>query len=184
MSNTVTRFLTLLAAAQLIFCSCSTKPEWKTFRSKDGGFSIDFPGTPADTAFLAGVSLQHEVWLRMDEDATNTYYKVNYIDLPRIPDLYHSGNMDPCSLAKGMHKADMLLYASQVEGTLREASTPVPGTNEAEEFKVDFNNGSGLVTVRKICANNKLYTLMVISRAGQENNALSATFFQSFKVLN
>lgn len=173
----------ILVSLLLFLCSCSDKNEWKTFTSKEGGFSVTFPGTPRDTAFLGGVSLQNEFWVRLDNDPQNAYYKVNYIELPSIPDLYNSGNIDPCSFAKGMHKADMQLYALQLEGSLREDSKLIPGKYEAEEFKVDFKDKSGLVTLRKICAGGKLYTLMVISHAGKEDNELMTKFFNSFTVL-
>lgn len=167
-----------------ILCSCSDKTEWKTYTSKEGGFSADFPGTPGDTAFLAGVSLQHEISLNLDNNPLNAYHKVNYIQLPSIPNLYKGGETDPCSFAKGMHQSDMQLYAFQLEGSLREGSKIIPGKYEAEEFKVDFKDKSGLVTVRKVCAGGKLYTLMVISHADKEDNELTTKFFNSFKVLN
>ena len=175
-------FFTLVSLL-LFLCSCSDKNAWKTFTSKEGNFSVDFPGTPRDTAFLGGVSLQNEFWIELDKDQPNAYYKVNYIELPSIPDLYNSGNTDPCSFAKGMHQADMQLYALQLAGSLREGSKLIPGKYEAEEFKVDFKDKSGLVTVRKICAGGKLYTLMVISHAGKEDNDLTAKFFNSFTVI-
>lgn len=176
------KFLIFVFFLQILF-SCSDKNEWKTFTSKGGGFSVDFPGTPRDSAFLAGVSLQNEFSLNLDNDPLNAYYKVNYIQLPSIPNLYNGGEIDPCSFAKGMHKADMQLYALQLEGSLREGSKIIPGKYEAEEFKVDFKDKSGLVTVRKVCAGGKLYTLMVISHAGKEDNKLITKFFNSFKVL-
>lgn len=172
-------FLVLLQ----ILSSCSDKNEWKTFTSKEGSFSVDFPGTPKDTVFLGGVSLQNEFSVRFDNDPLNTYYKVNYIQLPAIPNLYGKGEMDPCTFAKGLHQADMQYYASQLEGTLRSESRIIPGKHEAEEFKVDFKDKSGIVTVRKVCTDGKLYTLMVISHAGKEDNDLTAKFFNSFTVL-
>lgn len=175
-------FLILVFLLQFLF-SCSDKNEWKTFTSKEGGFSVEFPGTPKDTAFLGGVSLQHEFSVMLDNDPLNTYYQVNYIQLPSIPNLYGKGETDPCSFAKGLHQADMQYYALQIEGSLREGSNIIPGKYEAEEFKVDFKDKSGVVTVRKICARGKLYTLMVISHAGRENNVLTSKFFNSFVVL-
>lgn len=166
-----------------ILCSCSDKDAWKTFTSKEGGFSVDFPGTPKDTAFLGGVSLQSEFSVRFYNNPINSYYKVNYIQLPSIPNLYSSGNMDACSFAKGLHKTDMLYYALQIGGTLRNGSKLIPGKYEAEEFKVDFKDQSAVVTVRKVCANGKLYTLMVISHPNKEDNELTEKFFNSFTVL-
>jgi hypothetical protein len=176
------KFLSFVFFLQILF-SCSDKTEWKTFTSKEGGFSVDFPGTPKDTTFLGGVSLQNEFSVRFDNNPLNSYYKVNYIQLPSIPDLYNGGEMDPCSFAKGLHQSDMQYYALQLEGTLREGSKLIPGKYDAEEFKVDFKDKSGLVTVRKICAGGKLYTLMVISHAGKEDNELTTKFFNSFVVL-
>lgn len=175
------KFLIFLFLLQIL-SSCSDKKAWKTFSSKEGGFSVDFPGTPKDTAFLGGVSLQNEFSVRFDHDPLNTYYKVNYIQLPSIPNLYSNGEMDPCTFAKGLHKTDMQYYALQLEGSLREESKLIPGKYEAEEFKVDFKDKSGVVTVRKLCAGGKLYTLMVISHAGKEDNELTAKFFNSFAV--
>lgn len=176
------KFLIFIFFLQILF-SCSDKPEWKTFTSKEGGFSVDFPGTPRDSTFLAGVSLQNEFSLRLDDDPLNAYYKVNYIQLPSIPNIYNGGEMDPCDFAKGLNKSDMQLYALQLEGSLRESSKIMPGRYEAEEFKVDFKDKSGVVTVRKICTGGKLYTLMVISHASKEDNELTTKFFNSFKVL-
>jgi len=167
----------------LILSSCSDKQEWKAFTSKKGSFAVDFPGTPKDTAFLGGVSLQNEFSVRFYDDAVNSYYKVNYIQLPSIPNLYTGGETDPCTYAKGLHKTDMEYYALQLGGTLRSGSKLIPGKYEAEEFKVDFKDQSGVVTVRKLCAGGKLYTLMVISRAGKEDNELTKKFFNSFAIL-
>lgn len=175
-------FLILLFLLQGL-SSCSDKTEWKPFTSKEGGFSVDFPGTPRDTTFLGGVSLQNEFSLRFYNDAVNSYYKVNYIELPSIPNLYSTGEIDPCTYAKGLHKTDMEYYALQIEGTLRSGSKLIPGKHEAEEFKVDFKDKSGVVTVRKVCTGGRLYTLMVISRAGKEDNELAAKFFNSFVIL-
>lgn len=176
------KLLIFLFLMQMI-ASCSDKNEWKTFTSKEGVFSIDFPGMPKDTTFLGGVSLQNEFSVRLDNDRINTYYKINYIQLPSIPDLYSNGNMDACSFAKGLHKTDMEYYALQIGGTLRNGSKILPGKHEAEEFKVDFKDKSGVVTVRKVCAGGKLYTLMVISHANKENNDLAEKFFNSFAIL-
>ena len=177
--HTLLIFLFLLQ----ILSSCSDKNEWKTFTSKEGVFSIDFPGTAKDTAFLGGVSLQNEFSVRFDNNPINSYYKINYIQLPSIPNLYSSGDMDACRFAKGLHKTDMQYYALQLDGTLRNRSKIIPGKYEAEEFKVDFKDKSGIVTVRKICAGGKLYTLMVISHANKEDNQLTEKFFNSFTVL-
>jgi hypothetical protein len=183
MPKLVSRKLLIFLFLMQMIVSCSDKNEWKTFTSKEGSFSIDFPGMPKDTAFLGGVSLQNEFSVRLDHDPLNTYYKINYIQLPSIPDLYGNGNMDACSFAKGSHQTDMEYYALQIGGTLRDGSKILPGKHEAEEFKVDFKDKSGVVTVRKVCAGGKLYTLMVISHANKENNDLAEKFFNSFAIL-
>lgn len=169
----------LLVSAVLLF-SCSP---WDEVKVEPGGYAIEFPGPPVDTAQIEGAALAHKTYYQDMKSKDNSYYAVTYIDIPTAMDT--NKLIDVCEWARASYKYDMILFARAVGGELHNDSVMVTADGlPAREFKCDFLDKSGTVTVRKFCSGKRIYTLMVITRTEAKNNKAINKFFDSFRLLS
>lgn len=162
--------------------SCGRSPRWEKTESKEGKYSVEFPGTAKDTTQLEGMSLTYKKYLTDMEAEDNSYYSVTCLEIPAALDT--NKLIDPCGWAEGTFKYDVILYARSIGGMVRNDSVmKKTAERPVREFTIDFADSSGTVTMRKLCDAGKIYTLLVVSRAKQENNENLNHFFNSFSLL-
>jgi hypothetical protein len=172
--------ITFLLCFAALLAACSP---WDEVKVEKGGYAIEFPGPPVDTSQIEGLSLAHKMYYKEMPGAKNSYYSVTYIDIPSVMD--SSKLIDVCEWARASYQYDMILFSRMVGGNLHNDSVIISMAGlPAREFKVDFGDQSGTVTVRKLCSGKRIYTIMVITRANALNNESIKKFFDSFRLLN
>jgi hypothetical protein len=146
---------------------------WKTFDSKDGGFSVSMPGTPNITSQPGRLFTVHMV----QSDLAGTDFMVTYFDPP------------PRSIAPAVVEATMRKDRDQavqgIQGTLKsEEKVTIPqGGQTWPGLASVMESPSGLCTSRLYAVGNRMYSLQVVHPKGQDHAADIAKFFDSFTVL-
>jgi hypothetical protein len=154
----------ILANSKSIF-----SPRWKTFTSEPGAFSILMPGTPVirQTETSAGSSK-----LRVDmvstEGKNGSAFLCSYLDYPSTP--------DPGPAFDATRDGSL----RAVQGRLVSERTITAGENPAREFQAELPSHD-VIDGRYVLVGQRLFMLVVVSKAGARNAADVDKFFNSLQ---
>jgi hypothetical protein len=144
-------------------------PRWKTFTSEAGAFSILMPGTPATSQSETPAGGSN---LRVDmvsaEGKNGSAFLCSYIDYPSTPD---SGTAFD-AIRDGSIRA--------VRGRLVSERTINVGDNPAREFQAELPSHD-VIDERYVLAGQRLFMLVVVSKAGARNANDIDKFFTSLQ---
>lgn len=145
--------------------------EWKEFVSKEGGFSVLFPGTPT-VKHMASESgmISHEF---LAPTVNNEIaFTLQYYEIPK--------NADPKKVAEFLNIfRDQFLRA----GALRSEKRISLGGTPGKELIIDFTRIAASSQVRLYQTKKCIYCLMcMISPSGAEFPKVAGKFFDSFKL--
>jgi uncharacterized lipoprotein YehR (DUF1307 family) len=69
-----------------------------------------------------------------------------------------------------------------INGKLLSEKETVFKTYPGREIKIDYGEGSAIVTMKMILVQNKIFALQTISFYGKENNSNATKFYSSFDI--
>jgi hypothetical protein len=150
----------------------SDTAQWREFESKDGRFSVQFPGRPQRTEQKTRTDIGHVVSVRYTvSHSGRVTYDLMFNDFPK-------GQIASVKAEKLWDAArDSLLY--QAGGRITSEVHTVHNGVRVRQFEIAGENGTRFV-VRLLFADNRLYQLLVASRYGAAAEA--QRFFNSFSL--
>jgi len=145
-------------------------PRWKTFTSQPGAFSVLMPGTPAanQTEATAGGS-KVPVDIVSSEGKNGATYLCSYIDYPSTPE------------PNAAFDATRDRSIRAVQGRIVSERTLTMGENPARQFQAELPSHD-VIDERYVLAGQRLFLLVVVSKAGTRNTGDVAKFFNSLQV--
>lgn len=170
------KYFRLLLAVLFVslIVSCDGPGAWQVYGTKE--FSIEFPGTPRDTATLEGNLAAARTFYEPAPGISdsNVYYSLSLYSLPDSIDMLGDKLDD-------FFRSDAQIYAWSIGGVLSEKDRVVKsGKTEGREYKVVLADNVGVATIRKFARNKHLYTLLVITENMRLNNSQIEKFMNSF----
>lgn len=161
-------FLFLLAA-------CSNAG-WDTYETDT--WSVEFPGTPKDTASIDGEASSVKVFYEPIENKfdSNIYYSVSNFSMK-------DSLAQLASYHEKLFHTDVQIYAWGIGGILADSiGKPVKaGTILGYEYRVIMGENTGLVRIRKFAFGRRIYTVLVLTEDTYIANKQADYFLNSFR---
>lgn len=150
---------------------------WNTYETDN--WSIEFPGTPKDTATLEGDLSGVKVYFEPKENKldSNVYYSVsNYTMKDSLNQL--------SSYYEKLFHGDVQVYAWGIGGILADSvGKPVKAGNTAGfEYRVIIGENAGLARIRKFASGRRVYTVLVLTENAYIINKQADRFLNSFVI--
>jgi len=168
--RTVFTALTLIAASSLALAG----PQFKSFASKAGAFSVLMPGTPQQQTKVVDspAGKLHVHLFVVPLDGGNTAYMASYIDYD--PQLIAAAPAD--KLLDGARDGQV----SSVKGKLASEKRLKLGRHPGRELRITLKQGM-FIRSRLYLVGNRLYQCLVVGKKAVVNSADAGRFFGSFK---
>lgn len=150
----------------------SKTAQWREFESKDGRFSVQFPGRPERSEQKTKTEIGYVVSVRYTvSHSERVTYDLMFNDFPKA----QIASVNPQKLLDAAR--DSLLY--QTGGRIISETHTLHSAVRARQLEIAGNNGMRYV-VRLLFADNRLYQLLLASRHPVASDA--RRFFDSFSL--
>jgi hypothetical protein len=172
-------FLLTTLAAILIFNSSFSINEWVLFRKSN--YSILFPGNPATDSSIKNtqigdLTIINHIYETPENTAdSNLVYGLSVTDYPPKFIL-----QDSKPFIKGFFEGVVKGAVNGVAGKLIEEKDFAVKNYPGKELKIDYDNGTAIITMKILLVRERVYTLQTITLPGQEVNANATRFYSSF----
>ena len=168
----------------LFSCIAMAQPSWDVFQSFDGRFKVLIPGemvmkeNPIKTEIgeLNYITFLHQP---TEKDPDNLVYMVSYCDYPK-----YSIHSDSTELVKDFFKTTVETAVESVEGELSYSSEITMNEFPGRLWRVDYNEGKGLIKTKSFLVKNRYYSIQVISLKEKGMNLQIDKFLDSFSLLS
>lgn len=165
-----------LAAFALTLAGCESTPVWKDVLSKEGGFSVSMPGTPAEKrqAFQTAAGPVEAHFFTVEADGGGTVYMVVYGDYPEA--------------LTATSDREMLLDAARdgavgnIRGTLLGERRISMGSHPGRELQVLSSDGRLALQMRIYIVNNRQYQVVAVTPKETRSTADRDRFLDSFRL--
>ncbi|MGL5889848.1 MAG: hypothetical protein ACRC3B_08180 [Bacteroidia bacterium] len=149
---------------------------WNTYETDT--WSVEFPGTPKDSASVAGDASSVKVFYEPQENKldSNVYYSVsNYTMKDSLNQL--------ASYYEKLFHGDVQVYAWGIGGILADSvGKPVKAGNiSGYEYRVIIGENAGLARIRKFALGRRVYTVLVLTENAYIANVQADYFLNSFR---
>ena len=168
------RTLTAVVCLLLAMCQGNAQPaEWKEFASKDGRFTVLFPGTPeqskADTESDFGKGVLHMNTVQVGR----TMFGAHYCDFP--PDVKKVP-------LKQVYDSSRDGAAENMQGKLMSEKEVKLGDHPGREIQISVANGRQLFRARVYLVEQRLYQVVVFGTKEAATSKDADKFMDSFKL--
>ncbi len=175
--------LLISSLALLLFCSF-LKPlnEWIKFENNN--CKILFPGTPANDSTLTdtkvGKLTLYTHLFEVPENSKDSCLLYGLIETQYPAQFFDTtGNK---SFMKGFFEGAVNGAVSNVAGRLISQKDISKNGYPGKEIKIDFQNGTAIITMNIFLAKTRLFAIQTISLPGKENNTGAVKFNNSFEI--
>jgi len=169
----------------LVILSGSCKPgdSWTVFSYPEGKFKIEFPNAPATekrviNSVAGELTMNIILYDASKEKNNNLIYMVNYTDYPDS-----LVNSDQKERLKDFFRNSIDGAVNNVHGKLLSESVVASGNFPGREIRIDFNNGTAVITARIFLVKNRMYMIEVITETKNDFNKSINHFLDSFSLL-
>lgn len=152
----------LLALAMFLTACGDGEPEgptYRTYRSEEGRFTADFPGTPQREARTENAGDIELNLVHYSVDNGNEAVSISFIDYPEAV-----STQDPKALLDGIAESAANAADGNVEGATSELISKQPTTfdgHEAIDFEVDIDERK--LAARAVLVGTRMYLMQVVS---------------------
>lgn len=159
----------------LLLGAAQESPGWKTFTSKEGGFTVSLPCTPAEERQRVQTATGHlDVVVFVAEGPNETSYVVGYSDLP-------AAEVKPGSEKRRLDFARDGAVA-KARGTLRSERLFEQAGHPGRELVIEQKTGT-VVRLRILVVGRRLYQIMAVGPGSVVQHRDGGTFFlDSFRL--
>ena len=163
----------------VLFNASFTSDDWVMF--KKGNYSILFPGNPATDSSIKNTQIgdltivNHIYETPENIPDSNLVYGLSLTDYPPKYIL-----QDSKTFIKGFFDSVVKGAVNGVKGKLIEEKDFSLKNYPGKELKIDYDNGTAIITMKIMLVKERVYALQTIALPGQEVNANAARFFNSF----
>jgi hypothetical protein len=149
---------------------------WDVFETDT--WSVEFPGTPKDTASIDGDVSSVKVFYEPKENKldSNVYYSVSNYNMK-------DSLVQLASYHEKLFHTDVQIYAWGIGGILADSvGKPVKaGTISGYEYRVIIGENAGLARIRKFAFGRRVYTVLVLTENAYIANKQADYFLNSFR---
>lgn len=181
MRNSSKIFACLLALAMFLTACGETEPEgptYRTYRSEEGRFTADFPGTPTREARTENAGDIQLNLIHYSVDNGDEAVSVSFIDYPEAV-----STQDPKILLDGIAEGAASAADGNVEGATSELTSKEPTTfdgHDAIDFEVDIDDRK--LAARAVLVGTRMYLMQVVSEPEVESSSYER-LTSSFKLI-
>lgn len=171
------RKLSLILVAVVLSGACvvAQAADWKKFSPSGGNFSIQFPGTPRDTNARKNVNErvfnQH---LYMYSDGDKAAYMLQYFDIEEK----HRKSKSNREWLDGLQER----VSVKANRTLLSNETIRISGYLARRMVLKDASGNVFFHTQLVLANNRMYTMLVVTNSKDSSAAQVRKFIRSFKI--
>ena len=174
-------FTLRILAIIILFSFAFASSDWVLFQ-KDN-YKILFPGTPSTDSTVTETKIgtlivySHTYESPENSDDSNLIYELSVTDYPSTYVL----SSDKAFL-KGFFDGAVKGAATNLNGKLLSQKDIVVKNYPGREIKIDYDNGTAIVTMKIILVKRRAFALQTISFPGKEINGNAAKFNNSFDI--
>jgi len=178
----MTRFKFILVIIGLAILSGFIAHSSDWYKYQDNDCEVLFPAPPTADTIVKDVSSIGKIYfyrhiLKNTENESNITYEFLKIEYP--PDELVNPTKDVIeSFFKGIVEESL----SKTHGKLLSEKDISLSGYPGKEVKINFDNGTKMITMKTYLVKSKNYTLEAVALAGKETNSTATKFFDSFKI--
>jgi hypothetical protein len=174
--KSIYKFLPALILAIFTLAGCATAtPDWQTFTSPEGDFSVDMPGNPVadnqESSTDQGSITVHLYTVRIG----NSDYIVAYSDYPE--------GMIAATGVQAFLDDIRNNAINNTKGKLLAEETIELNGNPGRSLRVESPDGTGIAQARMLLVGNRLYQVFVATEKVNAETADVQRFLNSFTLL-
>jgi hypothetical protein len=165
----------LMLVVLLMFAGCEVTT-WKEFESKEGGFSVQMPGPPAEKrqTFNTQVGSVDARFFTVEADRGSSVFMVVYGDYPEALMATEDRNILLDAARDGA--------VGNIQGTLLSERAISIGDHPGRELQVQSSDGKLALQIRIYLVRNRQYQVVMVSPKSTPSTADRDRFFNSFKL--
>lgn len=178
----MTKFISLFLLLALPYSI--SQNNWREFVSLSGDFKVECPGSMKEiitrTETAIGELEYHSFAFRDEADDTDNFmYTIMYCDYPQ-----GSLHSDDAELVKDFLEVSVEESVQSINSKLIYATDVNVGTYAGKLWRVDYNDGEGVIRTKAFVKDNRFYSIQTVCSRERSLNKASDRFMDSFRFLS